>query len=763
MAQKIEENLLQAIKKDDIKAFDALMDKTQCGTYRLGRFPVLSLLYLYKARKILSAYEETFLRITGYVALPEPIEISGKFSSKAGKCLRLYFNEVVSPLEMLLILHNIKRLKQIYPKVTVSSAVKERLKSIYYIRYGLGVRFEGNDILFDRRPLTNREKRNIATVCICVVMAILLFVVTPITAVSLIPKPIEGEATKLKHIDFASTKEYTLKKDIVVPKNYTVDEVNCTIIGEGHKLIFRSGAKFKNLNGKISNLTIESNGNAIFDNVNPKAIVENVVINANVDIASATPTALFAMNNYGTIEGVTVNAKGKIKALATSDEANADFAFGGIVQINGYKYDATAQMGYRGIIKNCNVNYSQFNLIGVASANASFGGVAGINDGYLQDCKVGGEIAGDTFDIAGVCCTNNGLLSGNVNEAKLSQVSADTGWNPIVSGIVLTNAYAMENCQNKGSILSVSTCGKFEMQEGYDSAATAVGVAYLNRSSVTPSIVNCSNFGNVECRADYRNAYAAGVCVSSSNGMESCNNGGAITAKADNGCDIFAGGITAMAYGYIYKSKNTGAVSATGNGEANVGGISAHSRAQFLYCISSGEVTVKAKKVYAGGIFGFSEAIVNYNSAIRGGTAEFCISQCKINVTTTDGSPANAGGIAGCVRESSHEVEDTVTYFGGAISNCYFIGECKSNITYFGNIVGAYGANVYESNSYTVGNNEYYHIGNNYYLDNSLKAIGATINQDGSFAAAEDKGAERATLDVIENLDNYKSILNAVK
>ena len=135
MAQSIEDNLLQGIKKDDIKEFDALMEKAQCGAYRLGRFPVLSLLYLYKSRKILSAYEEMFLKTTNSVTLSEPAEISRKFSAKAGKCLRLYLNEVVSPLEMLLILDRTKHLKKVYPMTNLSSAVKQRLKSIHYIRY----------------------------------------------------------------------------------------------------------------------------------------------------------------------------------------------------------------------------------------------------------------------------------------------------------------------------------------------------------------------------------------------------------------------------------------------------------------------------------------------------------------------------------------------------------------------------------------------------------------------------------------------------
>ena len=73
--QSIEESLLQAIKNDDTKAFAALMDKTQCGGYRFGRFPVLSLMYLYKSRKLLSAYEAQFLEITNYKVVDEPIEI----------------------------------------------------------------------------------------------------------------------------------------------------------------------------------------------------------------------------------------------------------------------------------------------------------------------------------------------------------------------------------------------------------------------------------------------------------------------------------------------------------------------------------------------------------------------------------------------------------------------------------------------------------------------------------------------------------------
>ena len=225
MAQSIEETLLQIIKSDDTKAFDALMDKAQCGAYRLGRFPVLSLLYLYKARKILSLYEETFLKVTNSVVLSEPMEISKKFSSKAGKCLRLYFNEVVSPLEMLLILDKGGHLKKVYPMTNPSSAVKGRLRSIYSIKYSLSVRFEGNQIIIERRPLSYKEKQKLVAICVSAVIIVLIIVSSSVITSVLSPKRLE------EYIDLTSNGEFTLDHDVYVPKNHTIEEINCTING----------------------------------------------------------------------------------------------------------------------------------------------------------------------------------------------------------------------------------------------------------------------------------------------------------------------------------------------------------------------------------------------------------------------------------------------------------------------------------------------------------------------------------------------------
>ncbi len=755
MAQQIEESLFKAIKNDDLKAFADLMDKTQCGAYRLGRFPVLSLMYLYKSRRLISSYEQMFLEITNYNALSEPLEVSKKFSAKAGKCLRLYMNEVVSPLEMLLILDKTKHLKRAYLMTKpMSSEIKGRLKSIYFIKYSLNIRFEIDGIVIDRRPLSYREKKNIATVCLCLFLAVVIAVGVPVTAVSLIPKPIEGEATKLKHIDFDSEKEYVLKQDIVVPENFAVDKVNCTIIGEGHKFILGKGASFGRLNGKLSDLTIESLGDAIFKTVGENAVIDNVTVNVNADITTSEESAFVALENYGTIENVTLNVKGKLKAVAKDSASTGELNFGGIVLQNNVYNSKIA-----GAIKNCQLNYSQFSLIGETGANAVFGGVAGINNAYLQECKVKGEINSDTFDIAGICAVNNGLLTKNTNEADLSQTSADTEWNPIVCGIVFRNNYVVDNCKNSGAISSFSTCGRFDIEEDTEPAASAVGIAYLNRGTTTAAYIkNSVNSGEINCGSQYRNIYAAGICLSTSGAIESCKNSGALTVKTDSDLEIYVGGIVAIANGDIYKSVNQGVISATGKGKAYIGGISAQSIALLSNCVSTGDITATAKTVYAGGIMGFSE-VMSGGYYIYFGSAERCISQSKINVASTDGSPAYVGGIVGYVREEEFDLGNSMQYLGGCVTDCYFVGEYLSENSYFGNIVGVCGVNVYEKNSYTSSATEYINFHGSFYIDNAFNSFGATLNGEDEFVAVEGKGATSATKEEIENYETYKAIL----
>ncbi len=283
----------------------------------------------------------------------------------------------------------------------------------------------------------------------------------------------------------------------------------------------------------------------------------------------------------------------------------------------------------------------------------------------------------------------------------------------------------------------------------------------MNRSSMTtPFIKNCDNLGDIESTAEYRDIYAAGICISSSGIIERCKNDGRIDAKTANGLNIYVGGIASLAFGDVYRSVNKGAITATGDGETQAGGISARAIAELSYCFSSGEIDVTAKKVYAGGILGYSDIASAYTMtgiSIYVGSVDYCISESKLTVNTTGDGASYVGGITGYVKEQGFNNDEI--FFGGCVTNSYFMGEYLSYASYFGNIVGVCGVNVYEKNSYTTDSGEFYNFGGNYYLDNGLKSFGATLKGEDKFVAVDGKGAASATLEFIKNSENYKSIL----
>lgn len=758
MSQSIEQRLLQAIKNDDVKAF-AASATAEVGGYRLGRFPVLSILYLYKARKIISAYESELIKISDYEQKSEPAELSQRFSGVAGKCLRLYHDEVVSPLEMLLMLDKTKRLKRVYSDAAKTEEIKARLQAIYSIKYALNVRFEGDNIIIDKRPLSYREKKKIITASLCAMFGVAVAVGVPTITVSLIPTPIEGEVYNIRDIDFSSQKEYVLKRDVVLDKE--VKEINCKISGKGGKLIFGKGGSVGTLNGTLKSVTIESAGSPMIETVSSSGKIEGSTVNVKADVVADENAALVATVNYGAFAGVTVNIKGSVAANAPKDETVTELTFGGMVLNNGYIFNAEKQEYDFGVIENCTVNYSQFELVGVAGANAAFGGIAGVNNAYLQNCEVKGQIDADTFDVAGFCTVNYGMLDGDVNMANVSQTSADPEWNPIACGIVINNYYTVENCENTGRVSAASTAEMSQTENVH--ASSAAGIAYLNRNANAMSvsyIVSCKNSGEVVSSSDNGNAHAAGVCVSSNGAIRQCENGGAVTASSVGGYETYVGGIADYAYGYIYKSKNSGDLSAAAGGTAYAGGISALTRAQLSYCVSSGDITVSAENVCAGGIYGLSE-IDNYSE----GTAEYCISENRLDVTSGSDGAAYVGGIAGYVIEQTFATSGGFAYFGGGVTDCCFIGSCEKKNVYFGNIVGACGENIYESNLYYSSGVERRNFDGNYYVNNSYTAFGATRSSaDGGVNIdVEDKGATALSTAGVKETQTYKAILSELE
>ena len=750
---EFQEKLFQALKNDDLQEFKSCMETNPCGSLRLGRFPVLSVMYLYNARSILRAYEKSFLRHNSWQDIGEPMELSAKFRKVAGKCLRIYLNETVSPVEMLLILDRSAKLKRVFPATNMTVPAKQRLVEIYYVRWGLKAEIVGGKIVLERRPMTHKEKVNLLTLVTCAVLCVAIVVGTPFVVNAFVPFIKDGSGAlnvaKWEQIRFDSDKTYALKNDVVLADDFFAEDMNCTIIGRGHTVTVSGRGVFGNVNGTISDVVFQTDGTAIAENIS--GTVEKVTVNAQVNMETDSQCGFFATSNSGTIRDVVVNVSGTLSATATEDSGS--YVCGGIVAVNNpTEQGVFADTG----LQNCTVNYNNFTLKGQLVADAAFGGIVGQNNSLVENCKTTGTISADTFDIGGICAENNYAILESQNEANIDQRTDVTGWNPLVAGIVLNNYYAVDGCENYGNITCVATAAG--VATGNSTTAYATGIAYQNvNGSVTAYLQNCVNNGTVSASATYIDASAAGVCNFTNGATRTCINNGNISAKGANFVEI--AGIAGFAYGYVYRSANTGTISAESSNEARVGGIVATSSVQTSECLSTGKIEVTGKKCYVGGILGYSSGVTS-NMSVYFGTAESCVASCEIAVTDTLGAGSAVGGIVGFVEEMEVTVlgADKSTYVGGEVFYCYFTGKLQTTSgVYVGGIAGAVGKNIYllsaQENSH-----EYFY--KNMYVDDCGVAVAfGRVFVGNVFETVEDVGVQRTALAQIEANKTYQSIL----
>ena len=770
------ERLFQAIKKDDVKEFESCMSETHCCPLRLGRFPTLSVMYMYNAGRLLRIYEKNFLKCTTWQDIGEPMELSAKFRTIAGKCLRLYLNETVSPVEMLLLLNNNFKLKKVFPLARAAAPVRQRLKDIYYIRWGLQAQFVRNKIVLQRRPMTRVEKLRWLTRAMCAVLCVAIVVSMPFVVNAFAPFIADENGVvnvnKWEQIKFGSTKNYALTKDVTVPSNYFAKELNCNLDGNGHKVTVTGNGVFGDINGKLTDIVFETNGSPLAENVTLSAEVDNVTVNATVNVSTDKAIGFFANNNYGTITNVVVNATGSLYATAT--EGANTFMCGGIVATNYYT-DMGNGTFQDGVLKDCIANYNDFSLHGQLEADASFGGIAGKNDANIEGCKTSGEIFAETFDVAGVCSENTFFIVQCVNEANITQQTELAGWNPIATGIVINNLYVVDRCENTGAISSVSTAPTME-----ESVPTvyAAGIAYQSAGEHSTAYVQfCTNSGDISATATQINANTSGICNVSSGYVSMCVNSGKV--NADGAIVVNVGGVTGVSYGFVYYSVNNGEIFVESQQEAHVGGIvgtsyggviRSYNHAENIVitsylgtieCHSTGNIEVTGKVCYVGGISGYSMYIKSAEEQYCG-IVDDCIAECEVNVTTTSTNNNSAvGGIVGRIETANEQG----SYAGGHVGESFFVGKLQvTQGVYAGAIVGAMDENVYISSKSAEEQDKQGDLHDNVYADDCdvNLAYGAVFAANGSVNTYDDVGARKSTRSQIVNDTVYIDILNDI-
>lgn len=651
MEANFADELFNIIKRDDLKAFNSRMEKTSCVSYRYGRFPVLSVMYLFGCKKLIKAYEKQLLNAQAVKNLHENAEIFFAFNKRAGKCLRYYDGETVTPAEMLLILDRTVRLKKLYPALTLSEAQKKRMQGVYFTRYSLSIKFTDKSIIFDRRPLNAAQKKNILLLCAAGVLcagaaAALPFIVNRYSPFIADESGAYSVYT-LSGIDFASDNVYKLKSNIKLPENFYSPVINCTLVGEGHTLTLK-GEKtpFGMLNGTISDISVNSDGKcALFATVGTYALADGIELNVVADSQFTVSGAFFAEDNFGTIRNVTANISGSVSFLHGSGQEAVNF--GCIVNNNGY---STSLLGKKyGEIIGCTANFNNLELTGEVSADACFAGICAVNGGTVSACSTYGTLSSDTVDAGGICVTNNYVISDSNNAAKISARSQSAEWNLRTAGIAVVNSGNISGANNFGEISAISL--------------------------ISPK------------------SYAAGICAVDYGTVESCMNGGNVSAVSDG--TSYAGGISSVSVIGINYCVSEADVLAEGN-KAYAGGILGYSDiitqySHAYFCIvknsvAEGEVKAKgAQAAYAGGILGFAKEKIFYNDEKEiyyGGGANAC---AYIGSALSEGGTIGAaGGICGGADADIY-IKNAYTGNGGIIYENF-----KDNyFSYGGNAVGA--------------------------------------------------------------------------
>ncbi len=555
------ERLRQAVIADNVKDFKELLAKNgELSCVAFGRFPLLSLAFLYEAKRIISKFQKELGNIDNFTLANEYPEDYLLFKKKAGKSLRLYLNgQTVVPKEMAAILGYGYVVNEINSADKTKTSVKdnERIKKIYNLTHAQDVKVKENHIVAPR----SKKPRRLELITVIAMVVICTVVLSgAVVSLEVVPMLLGGEGTTQNPIKITSpelflkaTKEstnrvYSLEHDLTLStETFNAQELNVDLVGMNNTIVVEGEPKtlFKSLKGNLSNVhfvfrnlkgTMPAGSGLIAETLSGKLSNVTVTIE-DFELTFSDSSALLIGTVTGTVENLTLNASGKIFEAQTF-ESNKDENG---IEVSIETQMATVTQKNNGIINNASVmlnveaegnaknNSSDYDT--VKFGDAAIAGIAGTNNGTIQNSTVleGSSISTNTVDVGGLVVENgrSATITKCVNNASLTQTTASNEWSPNVAGIAM---------RNYGSILNTT-------------------------SNATISATTTHHSGET-------NIVLGGITTSNAGKIESTVNNGSITATAQNSL-LSIGGITSTntsseyANGLIYKSANNGNVKAS--------------------------------------------------------------------------------------------------------------------------------------------------------------------------------------------------------
>ena len=297
-----------------------------------------------------------------------------------------------------------------------------------------------------------------------------------------------------------------------------------------------------------------------------------------------------------------------------------------IYTISNLKTDSgNAVNGLFGYVKDIgvveNVNLVDVDVQGIDDV----GGIAGINNGRIDNCTVTGIVKG-TNRVGGIVGTNNAPISGSYPSVENCHNYAAVNGTSDVGGIVGVNYTKIINCVNEGSFGGLLRVGGIT---GYNQGNAAIISDSLNEGF---------------CSGDERTGGIAGL---NEKNIERCTNTGTI-----HGTGNTVGGIAGFNLnGKISESINKGNINGS---KGQIGGIAGRNDtidSIVIGCINEGTI----KRVWTGSLSG------NGTGGIAGSNAGIVTESYNIGNIVSEGH--NNGGIVGLNTGS------------GDVNNCYNRGD----------------------------------------------------------------------------------------
>ena len=525
MTQKEAKQLFEVVKNDDLTSFCVFTKDEKNLNISFGRFPLLSVCYLYDSNKIIKKFEKKLLQIENYQVVNEPFELYLKFKMVAKKSIRLYASkqDFVMPIEILAMQGKDGLVKKYYKILKKTQKNDDFLQKIYNFNKQ-NTKFENNKIKISHKKLSRQTKltlliSNVSFLFVAVLITAILLVVSNIYGLGTLHSPKKiSNATQFASLSNKGCYA-TLLEDIVLEDSTTLNNFSGTIFGNDKTITINydyDDFLINKLSGKIQNVNI------VFKNDISKTLSQNL--------------SLLANENNGEIKNINIVVENKINFTFDGEKTY----FSGLCITNN-KY-----------IKNCSVQFNaEVNSANTKDNLVSF--IAVDNYGTISSCDVleGSSIISNNVDVGGIVSQNfaNANISSCNNHASLCQNTSSNAWSPNVAGIATLNLGTITNSINYGS-LTANHSG----EEKTNSGVFIGGISAQNYSVIE----HCKNIGDIISSTNVITIYAGGIAGytaqqnNSNPTITSCGSIGNFNlTKIDDTVFMFCGGISGFMVGMI--------------------------------------------------------------------------------------------------------------------------------------------------------------------------------------------------------------------